>query len=66
MIVTQFVIIGLKFISPYFPWAIPALITGVAGPLNPQANVLSWIILWGTALLGFIGTALWWRFADQH
>jgi ABC-2 type transport system permease protein len=66
MIVTQFIIIGLKFISPYFPWAIPALITGVAGPSNPQANVISWIILWGTVLLGFIGTFTWWRYADQH
>jgi ABC-2 type transport system permease protein len=66
MIVTQFVIIGLKFISPYFPWAIPALITGVAGPSNPAADVISWIILWTTAILGFAGTALWWRYADQH
>lgn len=66
MIVTQFVMIGLKFVSPYFPWAIPALITGVAGPENPEANILSWIILCGTSLLGFIGTALWWRYADQH
>lgn len=66
MIVTQFVIMGFNAISPYFPWAIPALITGVAGPGNPEANILSKIILCFTSLLGFAGTAVWWRYADQH
>jgi ABC-2 type transport system permease protein len=66
MIVTQLVGVGLPFIMPYFPWAIPALISGVAGEGNPEANVLSWIILIVTVLLGFAGTAAWWRYADQH
>jgi ABC-2 type transport system permease protein len=66
MIVTQLVGVGLPFIMPYFPWAIPALISGVAGEGNPEANVLSWIILFLTVLLGFAGTAAWWRYADQH
>ncbi len=66
MIITQLVGVGLPFIMPYFPWAIPALISGVAGEGNPEANVLSWIILIVTVLLGFAGTAAWWRYADQH
>ena len=66
MIITQLVGVGLPFIMPYFPWAIPALISGVAGEGNPEANVLSWIILCVTVLLGFAGTAAWWRYADQH
>ena len=66
MIVTQLVGVGLTFLMPYFPWAIPAIIAGVAGPGNPEANLFSWIILTITILLGFAGTALWWRFADQH
>jgi len=66
MIVTQLVGVGLTAISPYFPWTIPALISGVAGPGNPEANIFSWIILGATSLLGFAGTAAWWRYADQH
>ena len=66
MIVTQLVGVGLTAVSPYFPWAIPALISGVAGPVNPEANIFSWFILGITSLLGFAGTAAWWRYADQH
>jgi len=66
MIITQLVGVGLPFIMPYFPWAIPALISGIAGEGNPEANVLSWIILIVTVLLGFAGTAAWWRYSDQH
>jgi len=66
MIVTQLVGVGLPFIMPYFPWAIPAIIAGVAGPASPEANALSPIFFGITILLGFEGTALWWRFADQH
>lgn len=66
MIVTQLVGFGLPFLMPYFPWAIPAVISGVAGPAVPDADFLSWTILIMTVLLGFIGTAAWWRYADQH
>jgi len=66
MIVTQLVGVGLTFLTPYFPWAIPAIIVGVTGPGNLEANIFSWIILGITVLFGFAGTALWWRFADQH
>jgi ABC-2 type transport system permease protein len=65
LILTNFIAIGLPNIIPYFPWAVPALYTGIAGRELPQAGALSYIILFLTCILGFIGTSAWWRFADQ-
>lgn len=66
ILITQIVFIALPEITPYFPWAIPALIAKVAGPLSPEANISSWLILAFTVLSGFWGTVLWWRYADHH
>lgn len=66
IIFTQLIFAALPEITPYFPWAIPALIAKVAGPLSPAANIYSWFILLITVLLGFAGTAAWWRYADHH
>jgi len=66
ILLTQLIFVGMPAITPYFPWAIPALIAKVAGPLNPDANIFSWLILISISLLGFAGTAAWWRYADQH
>ena len=66
MILTQFVFVGLEGLTPYFPWAIPALITGVAGPDSPHADIFSYSILALTTLAGFLGSAVWWRYADHH
>ncbi len=66
LIVTQFVYIGMPGITPWFPWAIPGLYSGVAGPGSPSPQVFSYIILGLTSLLGIAGTVAWWRYADQH
>jgi ABC-2 type transport system permease protein len=66
LIATQFVFLGLPGITPYFPWAIPGLCSGVAGPFSPKPEVISYIILGITSILGVVGTAAWWRYADQH
>jgi ABC-2 type transport system permease protein len=66
MIVTQLVGVGLPFLMPYFSWAVPAVISGVAGPGVPEADFFSWLILIVTFLLGFAGTTAWWRYADHH
>jgi len=66
MIVTQFIYLGLPLITPYFPWAIPGLYSGVAGPFSPKPEVISYIILAITSILGITGTAAWWRYADHH
>lgn len=49
----------------YFPWAIPAIISGIAD--GNQA--LHWghvLIISATSLSGIFGTLYWWLFADQH
>ena len=66
LIVTQFVFVGFPGIIPYFPWAIPGLYSGIAGPASPHPLVISYIILGITSLAGIAGTALWWRYADHH
>jgi ABC-2 type transport system permease protein len=66
LIITQFVFVGFAGITPYFPWAIPGLYSGVSGPDNPEPEIISYFILGITTLLGFFGTAAWWRYADQH
>jgi ABC-2 type transport system permease protein len=66
MILTQLIGAGLTFLAPYFPWCAPAVISGLAGPSIPEANIYCWIIFGLTVLLGFFGTAAWWRYADQH
>jgi len=66
LILTNFVAVGLPNMLPYFPWAIPALYSGISGrEALPQAGIISYFILFITCVLGFIGTAAWWHFADQ-
>ena len=66
IILTQFIFVGLPAYTPYFPWAIPGLFSGIAGPGNPEPGIVSYYILALTSLLGYAGTVAWWRFADQH
>ena len=66
LIATQFVFLALPGITPYFPWAIPGLYSGVADPLSPKPEILSYIILGLTSIIGVAGTAAWWRYADHH
>jgi ABC-2 type transport system permease protein len=65
MIMTQFIISGIPGLTSYFPWAIPALYCGVAGPGGPGLIPASWIILGMTGIAGLAGTLTWWRYADQ-
>ena len=66
LILTNIVAIGVPPILPYFPWAIPALYSGIAGrEALPHPGAVSYFILVSTGILGFLGTAAWWRFADQ-
>ena len=65
LIITQILFVGIPITTPYFPWAIPALYSGVSGVGAPNPNLISYIMLILTILLGFVGTVAWWRFADQ-
>jgi ABC-2 type transport system permease protein len=66
LILTQILFVGIPNITLYFPWAIPAIYSGVSGAGAPTPNLTSYILLISTIGLGFIGTMAWWRFADQN
>ncbi|MDD5541336.1 MAG: ABC transporter permease [Candidatus Neomarinimicrobiota bacterium] len=65
MMITQFAVTAVPGIAPYFPWAIPALYSGAAGPESSQLGLVSYLILAFTGFLGIAGTIAWWRYADQ-
>lgn len=49
----------------WFPWAVPALFAGMAGPRSETIGLHSYILVFLTALLGLTATFYWWRNADQ-
>ena len=49
----------------WFPWSIPALFSGAAGPRAELLGLHSYILIALTSLLGFAATFYWWRNADQ-
>jgi ABC-2 type transport system permease protein len=49
----------------FFPWAIPALHAGMAGPRDAHMGISSYILVVATSLLGIVATLLWWEQADQ-
>ncbi|MEW6242500.1 MAG: ABC transporter permease [Chloroflexota bacterium] len=63
MVLAQFsVIMGW---GDRFPWAIPGLFSGAAGPRAEVLGAHSYIILLVTFLLGLAAAFWWWRDADQ-
>jgi ABC-2 type transport system permease protein len=66
LIMTQFIYAAIPAIITYFPWAIPALFSGVAGSDMPHPGIISYSVLIITSGAGFLGTAAWWHFADQR
>jgi ABC-2 type transport system permease protein len=65
MILTQLLFVGLPGLSIWFPWALPALFSGVAGKTAPSPAIFSYILYTMTVTAGFFGTLAWWRFADH-
>ncbi|MFN2142150.1 MAG: ABC transporter permease [Candidatus Promineifilaceae bacterium] len=49
----------------YFPWSIPALYSGVAGPAYGEVGTVSFLIVFLASLAGFVATFAWWEWADQ-
>ncbi|WMM26212.1 ABC transporter permease [Tissierella sp. MB52-C2] len=58
-------IIAVAGYGQFFPWSIPALISGAAGSDSSMIECISIIIVLLTSILGLVGTMLWWRYADQ-
>ena len=49
----------------WFPWAIPGIFSGAAGPGTDALGMHSYVILILTGILGLAATYWWWRNADQ-
>jgi len=49
----------------WFPWSVPALFSGAAGPRAELLGMHSYFIVFITSLIGLAGTFYWWRNADQ-
>ena len=49
----------------YFPWAVPSLAAGAAGPEAARLGAESYLLVVLAGLLGIAGTIVQWRFADQ-
>jgi ABC-2 type transport system permease protein len=67
MILTLFLaqVIALLGWGAYFPWSVPALLSGAAGPGGQGLGVVSYLLVALTVLAGFVGTLAWWQYADQ-
>ena len=49
----------------WFPWAVPAMFSGAAGPRTEILGLHSYVVVILTSLLGLAATFYWWRNADQ-
>ncbi|GLZ32054.1 ABC transporter permease [Lentzea sp. NBRC 105346] len=49
----------------YFPWSVPALFSGLAGPDSDPPGLLGLLLVLLVGVAGVVATALWWRNADQ-
>lgn len=49
----------------WFPWAIPAFFSGIAGPRSEMLGAHSYVVLIVASLIGFFATFWWWRNANQ-
>ena len=49
----------------YFPWSVPALASGVAGPESQRVGVSGYLLVVLTGMAGIAGTLAWWRLADH-
>ena len=49
----------------WFPWAVPALFSGAAGPRAEQLELHSYVIILFASMVGLAATFYWWRNADQ-
>lgn len=65
LILTQLLFVGLPGLTRWFPWALPALYSGVAGVAIPSPGFFSYVLYMITVAAGLLGTTAWWRFADH-
>jgi len=49
----------------WFPWSVPALLSGMAGPRAEQLGPHSYLLVGLAFIAGVAATLAWWRSADQ-
>jgi ABC-2 type transport system permease protein len=49
----------------WFPWAVPALLSGAAGPEGEMPTRWSFVLVGVTVLTGFVATIAWWERTDH-
>jgi ABC-2 type transport system permease protein len=49
----------------WFPWAVPGLFSGAAGPRENLLGMHSYVVVILAGLIGLAATFWWWREADQ-
>lgn len=59
-------IIALIGYGQFFPWSIPALVSGSAGDDHALLTNAGIVIVLITSALGVMATALWWKYSDQN
>lgn len=57
-------IIAAAGYGAFFPWAVPAIFSGMAGTATLGAG--SFLMVFLTGLIGLAATVSWWLYADQH
>ncbi len=59
-------IIGALGFGNYFPWAVPGIYSGSGGTdLKAKLNLVSYILLFITGIIGYFSTICYWKYADQ-
>jgi ABC-2 type transport system permease protein len=58
------VIAALGF-GQHFPWSVPGLYAGIAGPGSDPPGALGFALVLATGTAGVLATVLWWRAADH-
>jgi ABC-2 type transport system permease protein len=49
----------------WFPWSVPALFSGAAGPRGELLGIHSYVLVFLAGVVGLVATFWWWRNADQ-
>lgn len=58
-------VIALLGYGAYFPWSVPALFSGIAGPDRDPPGLVGYVLVVLVGVGGMVATAAWWRRADQ-
>ncbi len=58
-------IVGILGWGDWFPWTVPVLFSGMAGPRAEQVGTHSYVLVSLACLAGIAATFAWWRSADQ-